>query len=298
MVMVTVREGVSFYLNKKEKQNLDIGLQAMKQSVQDLVFVIDGAEGSGKSKKARQLAAYCAMVLGSKFDFDGIYNIHNDIDKYIDSSLESPEFAVHVLDEGRQVLNRKRSMGREAVRFTNYMSECRGRRQVHIILLPAFHDLDSYVALWRMDLLWHLSKHYEKVEDDYVLKLGEYRLYANNAGLKKYYEWKYSHPKIFDVRDRFSNVEILTDKGLIEYEAQKNNKLDEKYASDAKKASDKGEQTFRATLGKNDKGNRIAIAWPILRTHYTKKELSEAFGWHISNSGQLDKRYLTHEIVK
>ena len=55
------KPATEFYMNKALKENLDIELSSMKQSIQDFVLVIDGLEGSGKSKKARQIAYYCSQ---------------------------------------------------------------------------------------------------------------------------------------------------------------------------------------------------------------------------------------------
>lgn len=228
------KPATEFYMNKQLKENLDIELSSMKQSVQDFVLVIDGQEGSGKSKKARQIAYYCSQKLGSKFDTDGVNNIHNDITKYIDTSLAAGEFAVNILDESRHALLKITSNSRSAVRFTNFLSECRGLRQVHIILLPAYHDLAKYVVLWRMNFLVHLKKKMildAKMEGGYRLVLGEYLVFPNDSYTKYFYDEKYKYNKKFAVRDRFPNFEILTDKGLKAYESQKSALLSVKYGS-------------------------------------------------------------------
>lgn len=223
-----------FYMNKDLKQNLDIELSSMKQSVQDCVLVIDGLEGSGKSKKARQIAHYCSQKLGSSFDYDGVGNIHNDINKYIDTSLDAGAFAVNILDESRNALLKVTSQSRSAVRFTNFLSECRALRQVHIILLPAYHDLAKYVVLWRMNFLIHLKKKMipdAKMDGGYKLILGEYVIYPNDSYTKYFYDEKYHYNKKWSVRDKFPNFEVLSKKGLVAYENQKTALLSTKYGS-------------------------------------------------------------------
>lgn len=201
----------SFYLNKELKLSLDIQIHDMKIKNQDLVIVIDGKEGSGKSTFGRQIAYYCSKELGTKFTVD---NIHFDLQEYINTSLHSEQYTINLLDEGRKLLNKKRSNSRETVTFTNYLSECRDKQQVHIILLPAFHDLDTYVVLWRMDFLIHLDKYHvedEKVSTGWRLVLGNYKVFDNNNALKKFYNFKYSYPKNYDVWDKFPNFEVLKD---------------------------------------------------------------------------------------
>ena len=243
MVMIECN-GKTFYMNKDLKENLDIELSSMKQSIQDFVLVIDGLEGSGKSKKARQIGHYCSQKLGSSFDYDGVANIHNDINKYIDTSLQAGEFAVNILDESRNALLKVTSQSRSAVRFTNYLSECRALRQVHIILLPAYHDLAKYVVLWRMNFLIHLKKKMipdAKMDGGYKLVLGEYVVFPNDSYTKWFYDDKYRYNKKFSVRDRFPNFEVLSEKGLAAYEKQKTALLAVKYGSSEQLPVGKGD---------------------------------------------------------
>lgn len=222
--------GESFYLNKVLKQSLDIQISDIKNKNQDLVIVIDGKEGSGKSKKSRQIAYYCAQQLGVNF---GVDNIHFDLKEYIEGSLKGGKYSINLLDEGRKLLNKKRSNSREAVTFTNFLSECRDMRQIHIILLPAFHDLDSYVVLWRMDLLIHLEKYHVadlKSDIGWRLVLGDYKVFDNNNVLKKFYNFKYNYPKNYSIKDKFSNFEVLED--FESYEIKKSLYTVKKYSQE------------------------------------------------------------------
>lgn len=225
-----------FRLNDSLKRELDVALYAVKEMNQDLCIVLDGHEGSGKSQASRQLGYYCAQILGSHFDRDGVYNIHNDLDKYIDSCNANGKYYISILDESRHVLNSKRSMSAEAVRFTNFLSECRSKNQIHIIILPSFHDLDRYIAQWRMSILITMKKTW--FTDDKILlgghrlELGHYKGYVNNKFLRKIYDQKgFGYPKKAEFEGRFDNVEVLTPEGLVVYENQKNLKMIEKYGS-------------------------------------------------------------------
>jgi len=131
MVMVKVND-TEWYEDKVFLNNLDVYLDAMKDN-DDLVIVLDGAERAGKSKRARQIARYCSNKLGSKFCED---NIHFQLQDYLDFSIDSPEYTVCILDEARNVLNKRSSMSKGNKKFTNYISECAKKRQVHIICFP------------------------------------------------------------------------------------------------------------------------------------------------------------------
>jgi hypothetical protein len=239
MVTINVNDRGQIYLNKYLLQEIDTALYAVKHKNQDLVLVFDGPEGGGKSTAARQLAFYCAKKLGSNFQTDTVYNIHNDIDKYIRSSSEGAKYDVHILDEARKILNRKRSTSKDAVRFTNYLSECRFMNQVHIICIPAFHDLDRYVAQWRLSFVIHMYKEWsinESIElGGHELHLGAFKLYMNDSFLKYAYDSPgFQYPKLPLTKDRFNKFEILTDEGSAAYEKQKYDQMKFKYLLDGK----------------------------------------------------------------
>lgn len=247
-MIIKVRDGKGFYLNKYLKQELDIALYAVKYKNQDLVLVFDGQEGSGKSTAARQVAYYCAMMLGSHFDADGVKNIHNDISKYIKSSSEDAKNSVHLLDEARKILNRKRSMGKDAVRFTNYLSECRFLNQVHILCIPAYHDLDRYVAQWRISFVVHMYKEWrvdERVEmGGHELRMGAFKLFINDSYLKHFYDqYGFQYPTKWATKDRFNGFEILSPEGEIAYDKQKYGAMKNKYVDEVNAASEKKNPT-------------------------------------------------------
>jgi hypothetical protein len=235
---VTLPDGRHYYISKKLATDLDINLGLIKNKNQDLLILIDGPEGAGKSTFARQIGAYCTLQLGVPFDYDGVGNIHNDVEKYINSSLDSPRYSIHIMDEGRKVLNKARSQSGDAVRFTDYLSECReDRNQVHIVLVPAFHDLHPYVVKWRMKLLLNSRPSLVRTGEgatDWDLDIGPFVMYGNDDRLKAAYENKYQYP-FARPTDRFPNFEVLSAKGVAAYKAQKAEKLREKYHSASEK---------------------------------------------------------------
>lgn len=229
MVMVEIN-AKSWYENKTWLKNLDILLDAMKEN-DDLVIVVDGKERAGKSFRIRQIAKYCANYLGTSFTDENVFFTLQD---YIDFSLSKPFYTVCVLDEGRNVLSRKSSMTKGNKKFTNYLSECGKRRQVHIIAAPAFHDLDRNVITWRCKGVVHLIKWFEEdttTPSGYKLHRGSYVFYMNNDDLIRQYEFPYFYPKHYEVRDSFSNVEIFTKEELDRYEEKKDVNMEKKYHS-------------------------------------------------------------------
>jgi hypothetical protein len=229
MVMVTV-DNKTWYEDKVFKQNLDIYLDGMKNN-DDLVLVLDGPERSGKSKRARQIAKYCANYLGTKFSPK---NVHFQLQEYLDFSIESPEYTVCVLDEARNVLNKKSSMSKINKKFTNYISECAKKRQVHIICLPAFHDLDRYISLWRMKFVTNINKWYEPDKtktSGFKLARGKYYLYMNDVYLKDSYHYPYKYPRRWETIGQFNDIEVFSEEELKEYENKKDTNIMKKYHS-------------------------------------------------------------------
>lgn len=241
MTMIKI-DDAEWYEDKIWLDNLNIYLDAMEDN-DDLVIIVDGKERSGKSLRMRQIGKYCANKLGTTFSNK---NIHFDLNEYIDFSIESPEYTVCILDEARNVLNKKRANSKSNVKFTNYLSECAKKRQVHLIAAPAFHDIDKYLINWRAKCVYHLHKWYDKDENKqsgYGLKRGRFTLYINNNSLNKYYDMPYYYPKKWEAFGVFSKNEVFSKEELELYESRKDDNIKNKYHSSseesAKSKSDK-----------------------------------------------------------
>ncbi len=217
-------------LHKKTKENLIIALSDMKHTELDLVIVICGWEGWGKSFMSRGIAKFCAMFLGSSFDVGDIYF---DLNEYIEGSIRGGKFKINVLDEARKVLNKRRAMSRDVVGFTNYLSECRSKRQVHIICVPSYSDLDRYIVAWRLNMLFCIDKDYRqnaKTESGYLPKFGTYRLFVNKKQLIYYYDKGYNYyPPRYEARAEWTPVDAFTKEQLIDYQKKKDDSTLKKY---------------------------------------------------------------------
>lgn len=233
MIQYGRKKTEQFYMDKRLKKELDILLNFVLNSDDDIVLVIDGEEGAGKSKLARQICTYAQMQLKKGFTVKS--NIHFDLNEYVDTSLESGLYWINLLDESRKILNKKRSMGKDTVRFTNYLSECRSMRQLHILVVPSFHDLDSYIVNWRMKFMIQVLKDIRPDESSptgYKLVRGNYVIHDKHS-CRSYYnnpEMRYRHPK-FQKTDicQFSDHEVVDEK---EYKAKKHEYTVEKYHSE------------------------------------------------------------------
>lgn len=250
MAIVKVTENKSFALDNVFCRELNILLDCMKQN-DDLVLIFSGEERSGKSHFAFQVAKYCANYLGSNFDNS---NISMDLISYVDKSIENYKnkgfYQINLLDESRDALNRKKSMTKAVVKFTSYLSECGKFRQVHIICLPAYHDLDRYIVNWRTKGVIRVIKNIVKVETNeleqfpsgYKLDRGLFLFYPNNEDLKVMYDIPYKYPKQYGVKGHFSFCEVID---MVEYEKLKDLSLEKYYSKNQEEKLGKNEKKWK-----------------------------------------------------
>jgi len=228
MVMVELKSGHKFYMERKLKENLDILLDA-NQDDDDMFIVFCGAEGAGKSVFMQQVGAYCADYLDTPY---GIDNIVFGLGDYLRFSLKSPFYTVVNLDEARKILNRSAGATKASRTFTDYASECRSKRQIHIIGLPAYHDLNPYIVNWRMKMLIQVIKEFKEdpnAKSGYSLSRGTFKLFTNQKEINRMYEYKYNYPKQYECYGRFNNYKIIDDEV---YNNKKGENLIDKYDPD------------------------------------------------------------------
>lgn len=230
--------GIKCDINNNLANSIIAYINAIFKYNQDLVIIFDGAEGAGKSTLMRQVGAFCAWYMqktyNHKVPFDN-NNILFDLENYLNHCVdnEKTKGIIHILDESRAIANRKRSTSSGNVDFTNYLSECRSAGHIHLIALPAFHDLDSYISTWRMSFLVNVRKYFKIVDEiDGVpimdLVLGKYRVFLNDSTLKAmyYHKMRYIYPKKSKFTGSFSNESIIPES---EYEDKKTTSRTERY---------------------------------------------------------------------
>lgn len=212
-------------LPKKLREELAHPLYQVKNEDMDLLFVIDGKEGSGKSSAGWLLAAACAEFLGTPFTVD---NIHYDPEAYMKAS-DSTKNYVQLLDEAGVTLDNASGNTNVLKRFNRYMQVARSEtNNVHIIILPAFHILHKYLVNWRCRFVINMWAEKEKanVPGGYKTKRGAFCLYKSDGYL--YNCWKTAHdggwfpyPKVWRVRDRLPHTVPFTDDEVKAYNAKK-----------------------------------------------------------------------------
>ena len=174
-----------FYIDGYLKANLDIIKTAIKDDW-DMVFVVDGEEGSGKSVLAMQCAKYC----DSSFDISRECFDAESFEKCVRETAQ--QYQSIVFDEAFGGLSSRAVMSKVNRSLVRMMTEIRAKNLFIFVVLPTFFDLDKYVALWRSRALLHVYS-YEGFKRGRFMFFNSERkkqLYVNG---KKFYN--YNNPK-------------------------------------------------------------------------------------------------------
>jgi hypothetical protein len=229
-------------LPKNLREELAHPLYQVKYEDMDLLFIMDGEEGVGKSQGIRLIGKACSEVLGTDFTPE---NIHYDPKEYMRSADRSQK-SVHVLDEAGVTLDIGSGHNKTLKRFVRYMQVARGgKNNVHILVLPAFHILNKYLVNWRCRFVIHMwaEKEEAKVFGGFKTRRGAFNLYKKDNYLigcwKKASEggW-YDYPKVWRVRDRLPNIDPFTPEEVKIYEDKKN-KWRSEYVNDEEEAKER-----------------------------------------------------------
>lgn len=192
--MVMVFEGTEnqYSMDGYHKTNLDRAKKVIKQDW-DMVFVYDGMEGSGKSVKAQQDAFYCDPTLN-------IDRITFNPDDFRDQVMQSQKYQAVVYDEAYGGLSSKSAMQKVNKTIVQMLTVIREKNLFIFIVLPSFHDLTKYVALWRSRALVHVyTKQFQRGFFAFYNKDKKKDLYVHG---KKFYSYNIPRPNFIG---RFTN---------------------------------------------------------------------------------------------
>ncbi len=119
-----------YYLNEQLKTNLDLAKGAILKDW-DMVFIVDGAEGSGKSVIAQQIGFYCDPSL----TLDRIVFTAEDFKKAV---LSANKYQCVIFDEGYAGLSSRQAMSDVNKSLVAMLMEIRQKNLFIIIVLPSF----------------------------------------------------------------------------------------------------------------------------------------------------------------
>lgn len=201
---------LGFSFDKWLGSNLSFWRNAVINQDIDCFVLVDGKEGSGKSVHALQIAHF--LDVDRNIDLDKQVCFTPDEVKQAITTL--PKFKAIVYDEAKRGLNRRRSTENTNIELTELFAECRQNNLFLVVVLPAFHDLDMNVAVFRSRVLVHVYYKWDTDNKKEPLVRGFARFYNEEA--KKYIycsksiRQQYKHPRHKDSFDyRFPHYYVV-----------------------------------------------------------------------------------------
>lgn len=201
---------LGFSFDKWLGSNLELWRNAVIHQDIDCFILVDGKEGSGKSVHALQVAHF--LDIERKIDLEKQVCFTPEEVKKAITTL--PKFKAIVYDEAKRGLNRRRSTENTNLELTELFAECRQNNLFLVVVLPAFHDLDMNVAVFRSRVLIHVYYKWDLDNRDAPLVRGFARFYNEEA--KKYIycnkslRQQYKHPRHKDSFDyRFPHFYVV-----------------------------------------------------------------------------------------
>lgn len=187
------------YLNS----NLKIAKEVIKKDW-DMLFVVDGAEGSGKSIMAMQMAKFCDPTL----TLDRVVFTPTDFRKAI---INAKRYQAVVYDEAYTGLSSRATMSMINRALVTMLAEIRQKNLFVFVVMPCFFDLDKYVALWRSRGLMHVytGRNFERGYFCFFNVDRKKQLYING---KRFYS--YARPKS-NFFGRFVNHYVIDKKAYL-----------------------------------------------------------------------------------
>lgn len=209
MVKVTVNNK-EFYIDGYLKTNLDTAKNIIKKDW-DMIFIVDGAEGSGKSVLTMQLAFYCDPTL----NIERIVFTPNAFRKTI---IKAKKYEAVIYDEAYTGLSARATMSLINRTLVSMLAEIRQKNLFVFVVMPTFFDLDKYVALWRSRALLNVytGDNFERGYFKFFNKTKKKDLYING---KKFYN--YGNPQANFI-GRFTNFYPVNEE---EYKKKKKESL-------------------------------------------------------------------------
>lgn len=211
--------GTSIYIDDRLKEQIDTKVipDLMKRD-KDVVFGVDGKEGSGKSKFADIIGSYASTQLKTEYDLSCICTKPLEFRDKIKSAKKNQ---VVIYDEAHRGMASRRTLSEINSILIDLMMEMRQKNLFVIIVLPTFFMLDRYVALYRLKGLFHIYERHGK-RGFWVYFKEKHKLYLYIKGKKLY---NYNCMRWPRFRGRFYNQYAINEE---EYRAKKAHSFEEK----------------------------------------------------------------------
>ena len=141
---------ITYYMDNRLKNNLDTKvIPDLAKRDKDIVLLLDGHEGVGKSTLGLQIGKY----IDSSFSVD---RVTFSAEEFRDAILKAKQGQVVVYDEAFTGLSARSSLSGVNKILVSLMMQMRQKNLCVIIILPTVFLLDKYVALFRSKALIHV----------------------------------------------------------------------------------------------------------------------------------------------
>jgi hypothetical protein len=252
----------TFYMDGYLKQNLELLKDTIKKDW-DMIFVVDGYEGSGKSVLAQQVSYFC----DNSFNIDRIVFNPDDFKQVI---MASEPYQAVIYDEAYGGLSSKSALSKVNKTIVQMLTVIRQRNLFVFIVLPTFFDLDKYVALWRSRGLLHVytSKNMARGYFEFYNAGRKKDMYVKG---KKFYEYRQGK---CNFRGRFSKFWVVDKDAYDKKKLKQSISLDDNETHHVTKM-----KNIYQTIAQN-----LMIKFPTIR----KKEIAELLDLHPQTIGRYE----------
>lgn len=199
--MVVTVNGKTYYMDGYLKSNLDMAKKVIRKDW-DMLFCVDGPEGSGKSVLGMQ----CAFYVDPSFVINRVCFTPKEFENCILHNAQPYEAVVY--DEAFSGLDSGGAMSRINRALKKTMAEIRQKNLFIFIVMPTYFDLMKYVALWRSRALIsvYVGSNFERGFFNFYGKEKKQKLYLLG---KKMYDYHVVQPNF---KGRFTNFYVVDEK--------------------------------------------------------------------------------------
>jgi hypothetical protein len=178
----TTKQGWTGYMDGYLKENMDKAKKIIKKDW-DMVFIVDGYEGSGKSVLAQQVAKH----VDPSFNIDRICFSPEEFVKAINSA---DRYQAVIYDEAYEGLSSRSAMSQVNRSLVAVLAEIRQKNLFVFIVLPCFFELDKYAAVWRSRALIHvyIGDNFERGKFGFYNQERKKQLYVLGKKFYSYYK--------------------------------------------------------------------------------------------------------------